>query len=217
MSYDLCLFDLDGTLVDSKEGIIKSYQYALKAFKINKESKDLIKYIGKPLRDIFRENGVNENDIEPVVSKFREYLTETGLFECKDYQGISDLLLDLKIKIKTLAVVTIKVKLYATQTLEYFDLQQYFSYVAGDTMDGSLSKNGKRDLINIALMKLDPGRHMKAVMIGDSKHDILGAKEAGIDSIGVLWGYSSHDELEQYQPTHIVETISELKYIILGK
>ena len=217
MSYDLCLFDLDGTLIDPKVGITKSYQYAFRVFNIFKELNDLTKYIGPPLRDVFRENGLDENDVEKAVIKFREYMSETGLYESVEYQGITDLLQDLKENNKTLAVVTSKLKQFANQTLDHFNLQRYFSYVAGDSIDGSLTINGKRDLISITLSKLDPAREKSVVMIGDRKHDIIGAREAGINSIGILWGYGSQEELEQAEPTHIVETINDLRVIILSK
>ena len=217
MSYDLCLFDLDGTLIDPKVGTTKAYQFALRAFNIYKELNELTKYIGPPLRDIFKENGLDENDVEIAVSKFREYLSETGIYESIEYQGISDFLQDLKENNKTLAVVTNKFKLFADQTLDHFNLQRYFSYVAGDSIDGSLTINGKRDLISITLSKLDPAREKSAVMIGDRKHDIIGAREAGINSIGILWGYGSQEELEQAEPTHIAETMNDLRNILLSK
>ncbi len=214
-SYNLCLFDLDGTLTDPKIGITKSYQYALSTFDIHEELDNLIKFIGPPLRDVFRENyGFSNSDVERAVVKFREYFSETGLLENEVYPGIREVLKELKINGIVMAVATSKVTAYANRILKHFQLDDYFSFVSGDDMAGSLTKNGKRDIINIVLDGIDPERKMSAVMIGDRKHDIIGARENGIDSIGVTWGYGSNDELETAAATRIADTTDALYFLI---
>ena len=215
--YDLCLFDLDGTLTDPKLGITKSFQHALSSFGIHEELDDLTKFIGPPLRESFRDfYGFSDADIEKAVAKFREYFAETGLFENAVYPNIPETLKKLKGGGKTLAVVTSKAKAYAVQILKHFGLDVYFSFVSGDEMDGSLTKNGKRDIIRIAIDALDPERKMPVVMIGDRKHDIIGARDNGIDSIGNTWGYGSRDELETAGATWIVDAADELCRLIIG-
>lgn len=217
MPYDLCLFDLDGTLVDPKAGITKSFQYALSAFEIKEELDGLKKFIGPPLRESFKTYGFSDADTEKAVDKFREYFEETGWFENTVYPEIPQTLQRLKGSGKTLAVATSKVKKYAEKILEHFDLGGYFTFVSGDEMDGSLTKNGKREIIRVALKAVDPWRKMPVVMIGDRKHDIIGANETGIDSIGVLWGYGSKDELEAAGASLIAQTTDSLCHFINSK
>jgi len=209
--YDLCIFDLDGTLSDPKVGITKSYQHALAAFGIYEDADDLAKFIGPPLRENFREYySLSDSDTEKAVTIFREYFAEKGLIENIIYPEIPDILQKLKDCGKTLAVATTKVKLFTDTVLIYLDIGKYFKFVAGDEMDGSLTKNGKRDIIRNVLDALDPERKMKAVMIGDRKYDILGARDNGIDSIGALWGYGSRSELEEAGATWIAGSVEDI-------
>ena len=216
MRYDLCLFDLDGTLTDPKIGITKSFQYALAAFGINEGLDNLTKFIGPPLRESFRNYyGFSDSDTEKAVARYREYFAETGLFENTVYPSIPETLQMLKNSDIMLAIVTSKVTGYANKILKHFDLDEFFVMVSGDEMDGSLTKNGKRELINIALDVLDPEHKMSVVMIGDRKHDIIGARDTGIDSIGVTWGYGSRNELETAGATWIVDSTNDLYRLIM--
>ena len=210
MKYDIYLFDLDGTLTDPKIGITKSLQYALSEFGIHEELDSLTKFIGPPLRESFKKYGFSDSEIEKAVVKYREYFSKKGIFENTIYPKIPDTLKKLKDSGKSLAVATSKPTVYANRILEHFKLAQYFDFVSGDEMDGSLTKDGKRDVIRIALDNLDPERKMSAVMIGDRKHDILGANDVGIDSIGVIWGYGSRNELETSGATWIVDNVVDL-------
>ena len=218
MSYDLCLFDLDGTLTDPKLGIAKSYQYAVEAYGIHEDLDSLTQFIGPPLREVFREHyGFGAADIEMFVAKFREYFAETGLLENDVYPGIREVLERLKDCGAIMAVATSKVAVYAVRILNHFHLDGFFSYVSGDEMDGSLTKNGKGEIIRIALDVLDPERKLSAVIIGDRKHDIHGGSDAGIDSIGITWGYGSRAELEEAGATWIAESTDELFRLITGE
>ena len=214
MRYNICLFDLDGTLTDPRIGITKSFKYALSEFGIHEELDDLTKFIGPPLRESFKNYGFSDSDTEKAVLKYREYFAETGLFENTVYPKVPEVLYNLKSLNGMLAVVTSKPEFYAGRILEHFNLNEYFCLVCGDKMDGSLTKNGKYDLIKIALNVLDPNRKMSAIMIGDRKHDILGAREAGIDSIGVTWGYGSKEELTDSGATWIACKPDDLYQII---
>ncbi|HNZ40778.1 MAG TPA: HAD hydrolase-like protein [Clostridia bacterium] len=216
MRYTLCLFDLDGTLTDPKIGITKSFQYALSYFGIHEELDNLTNFIGPPLRESFKNSyGFSDTDTEKAVAKYREYFTATGLYENAVYPKIPETLEKLKNNGCILAVATSKVTAYAKKILKHFNLDGYFTLVSGDEMDGSLTKNGKHALINIALDRLDPERTLSVVMIGDRKDDIIGANNAGIDSIGVLWGYGTVEELETANATKIVHTSDELYSLII--
>ena len=215
---NLCLFDLDGTLTDPKVGITKSYQYALSSFGINEELDNLTRFIGPPLRDVFKESyGFGQADVEKAVTKFREYFSTIGLLENDVNPEIIDVLKRLKDDGIVMAVATSKVALYTNMILKHFKIDEYFSFVSGDEMDGSRTKNGKRDIIKIALDALDPNRIESAVMIGDREHDIIGAREVGIDCIGVTWGYGSLAELEQAQATWIANSPEEMYRYIISK
>ena len=154
--YDLCLFDLDGTLSDPKVGITKGHQFALAAFGIHEELENLTKCIGPPLRENFSKLfGLSESDTEKAVAEYRKYYGTIGLFENTVYPEIPELLETLKACGKILAVATNKVIEYSARSLKHFGLEKYFAFVSGDKMDGSLTKNGKQEIIRIALEKLE--------------------------------------------------------------
>ncbi|MCL2355616.1 MAG: HAD-IA family hydrolase [Defluviitaleaceae bacterium] len=207
MTYDVYVFDLDGTLTDPVEGITKSYQYAAAAFGIKTELADLRHFIGPPIRECFKELGFTDDNVEQGVEKFREYLSTTGLYQNAVYPDLPATLARLKAEGKVLALATNKITPFAQRILEHFNLAQYFSTVSGDEPDGSLSKDGKAEIIRIALAGIGA---KKAVMLGDRKHDISGANAVGIDSIGVLWGYGSREELTEAGATHIIECADEI-------
>jgi len=216
MPYNLCIFDLDGTLTDPKEEIIKSYQYALSAFGVDFDPGQIAKFIGPPLRDIFRDlYNLPEPDVEKAVAKFRECFAQIGLTETFVFPEIPETLQKLKDSGRVLAVATSKYHVFAGATLKHFDLEKYFSFVSGDEPDGRLSKNGKFDIIRIALDTLDPVRKMSAVMIGDRMYDIEGAAENGIDSIAVTWGYGSQAEFSDAGATWVAHSPDELCRLIL--
>ena len=216
MSFEICLFDLDGTLTDPKVGITKSFQYALSAFGIHEQLDNLMRFIGPPLRESFMVSyGFSESETENAVEKFREYYAKTGVFENAVYPEIPGLLQQLGESGRILAVATSKAKFYADIILKHFDIDKHFSFVSGDEMDGSLTKTGKREIIRIALESLDPEREKAAIMIGDRKHDVNGAREAGIESIGITWGYGSRDELESAGATRIADSAAEVYRIII--
>ena len=210
----LCLFDLDGTIINPKEGITKSVQYALKFFSIEITNLDeLQKFIGPPLRDSFREfYNFSEKETEKAVEKYREYFSEKGMYENTLYPGIIDLLKQLKTDGIVLAIATSKPTFFADKIAEHFNFKRYFDFIAGSELDGARSR--KSEVIEYALDIIDPKRKKSPIMIGDRKHDIIGAKETGIESIGVTWGYGSHIELEESNATWIISSPKELYSIV---
>ena len=213
------LFDLDGTITDSKIGILKSYQYAAKHFGIDIKDEDLDLYIhliGPPLRDSIRLAGItDEKDIDLAVTKYREYLLPKGIYENQLYPGIEDLLINLKNRGKTLILATSKHEAVTRKIMDHFQLTQYFDFIAG-AIEG---RTDKADVILYALDHfniLSDEAKVKAVMIGDRYHDIIGASKAGIESVGVLYGYGSEEELTsgEYKASYIVKNIDELSKLI---
>ena len=214
MPYDLCLFDLDGTLTDPKEGITKSVGYALSSFGIHTPDLDeLTKFIGPPLHESFcKYYHFSDAEAEEAIRKYREYFSETGIYENAKYPGIGVLLGLLKVNNIALAIASSKPTVYVDRIAEHFGFRHYFDFVAGSELDGTRSR--KSEVIHYALDAVDFDRKKTAVMIGDREHDIVGATETGIDSIGITWGYGSHDELQAAGATWIADSIDELYQII---
>ena len=210
------LFDLDGTITDPKVGITKSVAFALKSFGINITNlDDLCKFIGPPLKDSFcKYYGFNESNTDIAITKYREYFSEKGLFENVEYSGIKEMLRKLSEQGKTLIIATSKPTVFAVQILEHFDLIKYFKFVAGSELDGSRSK--KSEVISYALSQNNITDLSSIIMIGDREHDIIGAKEVGIKSIGVLYGYGDIKELEKAKADYIVANVKELQSYLLG-
>ena len=193
--YQYLLFDLDGTLTDPGLGITNSVMYALRKFGIDvPERSQLYPFIGPPLKDSFRSYyGFSDEQCELAVMYYREYFKKKGMFENEVYDGIHDLLTRLKASGRSLIVATSKPEVFAVDILRHFDLYKYFDFVAGATLNDV--RNKKADIIRYALESCGIAKS-PAVMIGDRKHDMIGAKENGLDSIGVLYGYGTYDELK---------------------
>ena len=216
------LFDLDGTITDSKPGILKSMQYAMKNFGIGIKDEELDSYsffLGPPLRDSFRKGfNLNDEEAEKAVAKYREYFVPKGMFDNILYPGISDLLKNLKISGKTVILATSKPEIYARQILEHFGLLKYFDFTAGDALDGSRAGKDKAILRGLEHFNIISSEEKaKAVMIGDRNHDIIGAAKTGIESVGVLYGYGSEEELTsgEYRADYIVRDITELSELLI--
>lgn len=216
MGYEYILFDLDGTLTDPTIGITNSFIYALKKFDIEVgDRSELYKFIGPPLWDTFENYyGFSKEETKMAVEYYREYYRDKGIFENLVYDGVKYLLKTLKESGKILIVATSKPEVFAKQILEHFDIAKYFTYIAGSNLDGTRVK--KDEVIKYALESCNITDLSKAIMIGDREHDIIGAKEAGIDSIGALFGYGSRSELEKAGADFIVETVAGIGKVLLG-
>ena len=208
--YDIVLFDLDGTLTDPGEGITNSVAYALNKFNITVDDrKELYNFIGPPLINSFMKYySMNYDDGLKAVEYYREYFGVTGIFENTMFDGIPELLESIKKSGRKISLATSKPEQYAIRILEHFGLTKYFDFIGAATMDESRSK--KADVIAFTLNNLGVVDKSKVVMIGDRHHDIEGAIQNGLDSIGVLFGYGDRDELETSGATYIAETINDI-------
>ncbi|AYG00160.1 HAD family hydrolase [Lactococcus allomyrinae] len=215
MTYSTILFDLDGTLSNPARGIVNALVYALQkssAPEINQE--DLLKFIGPPLAESFKTFcGFNDEQTEQAIINYREYFSKNGLFENQLYVGISELLHTLKESGKQLGVATSKPEFYAKQIIDYFSISEYFDFIAGATMDGSRSK--KSDVIAYAIETHCITKE-NTVMVGDRAFDVIGAKENGLNSIGVLYGFGNQKELEEAGATWLVDDIKSLEDKLMG-
>ena len=214
---EVLMFDLDGTLTDPGVGITKSVKFALDYFGIHTESlKEHYRFIGPPLTQSFMKYyGFTEEQAQIGVEKYREYFRDIGIFENEPYQGIGELLDCLSRIGRRMIVATSKPKVFADRILEHFDMMRYFDLVCGSELDGTRVDKG--EVISYALDKADIAHLSKVIMIGDRRHDIIGAKEAGIDSIGVLYGYGSYEELDEAGATLVVKSVEELGNVLLGR
>ncbi|MGL5245584.1 MAG: HAD family hydrolase [Sarcina sp.] len=205
------LFDLDGTITNSKLGITKSVQYSLNHFNINVENlDDLCNFIGPPLKDSFMKfYDFEEDKALDAIMKYREYFAEKGIYENELYENIEDVLSTLKENGKTIILATSKPQVFAEKILQYFNLSHYFSYICGSELDGNRTKKG--DVIKHALKENKITDMNSVVMIGDREHDVIGAKESNIHCIGVLYGFGDYDELSKAGADCIVNDIDELK------
>ncbi|MFB6467822.1 HAD family hydrolase [Cytobacillus sp. Hz8] len=211
----IILFDLDGTLSDPKIGITKSVQYALKKMNIEEPDLDMLEcFIGPPLSVSFAEYyDFNEFQRNQAIEFYRERFKEKGMFENKLFSLIPDLLKALKDQGLTLVVATSKLTVFSEQILAYFHIDTYFDLIVGSNLDGTRSAKG--EIIQYILEHYKDHPKEDFIMIGDRKYDIIGANQTGIDSIGVTYGYGTYEELAAAKATYIVETVEELKNIIL--
>jgi len=211
--YDYILFDLDGTLTDSGPGIMNGFEYALGKMGIEvPDRSSLRKFVGPPLGDSFEKTlGFSPEDAAKGIAFYREYYADKGVYENDVYPGVFELLDKLKASGKKMIVATTKAELMANVVMDHFGLRKYFDLmVASNNTD----RKNKIDVLKYAIENggVDIG---KAVMIGDRFYDVTGASHFGIDSVGVLYGYGSRQELEDAGATYIAETVENLSEILL--
>ena len=210
------LFDLDGTLTDPKEGITRCVQYALESFGICEPERSRLEcFIGPPLKEQFMEYaGLNEKQAVMAVEKYRERFQPTGMFENRVYDGIPEMLESLRSARFRLAVATSKPEVFACRIPEHFGLRDFFEIIVGSELSGARTRKG--EVIMEALRRLGTDA-AHAVMVGDRMHDVLGAHEAGLFSIGVLFGYGSQQELTQAGADWICPSVRDLKTDLLHR
>jgi phosphoglycolate phosphatase len=210
-------FDLDGTLTDSKEGIINCYRYALDKLNCAYQAEALENsVIGPPLRVTFS-RFLNTNDevlIEKAVAIYRERFSTIGLFENRVYPGIPKMLSALQTKSFKLYVVTSKPKIFTDRILEHFQLAAWFTGIYGTELNGSF--DNKADLITFILQnrKLSAA---ETVIIGDKKEDIIAGKANRTKTIGVTYGYGTNEEINDAAPDYICDSPAEIQKTVMSE
>lgn len=209
--YKVILFDLDGTLTESGEGITKSVQYALE--KLGQPEPDLKKlevFVGPPLLQQFMKYaGLDEETAVKAVEYYRERYTDIGIFENEVYPGVEDMLDKLRGKGYILAVASSKPERFVKKVLDHFDLTKYFHEIVGSEMNGG--RTSKADVIEEALDRLHMADHRdQVVMVGDKEQDVFGARKAGLKCLAVSYGYGSEEELKNANPLKIVDSAQEV-------
>ena len=210
MRYKNVLFDLDGTLTDPAEGITNALMHAQR--RLGREvspREELFVFIGPPLIETFMsEWGLTRAEADQALVYYREHFGTKGLFENVPYAGIGECLADLKAAGLRLYVATSKPEPLSLRILEHFDL---FEAVAGSTMDEQRTKKGEVIAYALDTYALDPS---ETVMVGDRKHDVIGARENGLACIGVLYGYGSREELTAAGAAALAADLGELSALL---
>lgn len=222
MTKKYILFDLDGTLTDSSEGITKSVQHALNKLGIEENDQAMLRrFIGPPLDESFEKfYGLDKETALKAVDYYRERYSDKGIYENVLFDGIDTLLAALKEDGYIVALATCKPEIYVPRILEYFNVGRYFDVAVGSELEGG-ERRHKNQVIDEVFVRLSKAGLLenddittaksKAIMIGDRKDDILGAKASGIESMGVRYGFAEEQELEIAGADYIVETVEDIR------
>ncbi|MCY0882164.1 MAG: HAD hydrolase-like protein, partial [Firmicutes bacterium] len=208
--YSWVFWDLDGTLTDPREGIVNSVAYALSKMGRDVPAPSILNaFIGPPLLESFTTlTQMNEAEAYEAIRLYRERFSTQGLYENALLPGIPDLLKALKEDGRKLAVATNKSTPFAHAILDHFHLTPYFSYISSVPLD-QLTMT-KKHVIDHALQFFHPDALDRVLMIGDHRHDICSARQCGIHSCAVLYGYGNHDELMACRPNFTAQTVNDL-------
>lgn len=207
MTYKHFLFDLDGTLTDPAMGITNSILYAMEKFGLPKVAREeLYCFIGPPLLEMFQSQfGVNKEEAQTMLNLYREYFSTKGLYENSLYSGIKETLAALKAQGATLCLATSKPEIFAKEIMKHFDLDQYFDFIGGSTLEETRTK--KEDVIAYVLKEANLPKE-STLMVGDRIYDIEGANVHSIPCAAVLYGYGDREELKDAD--YILEKFEEL-------
>lgn len=210
MHYQNILFDLDGTLTDPREGITRSIQYALAQLGIDEpDLRRLEHFIGPPLLQCFMSSyGFDEARAWEAVAHYRVRFKDTGLYENRLFEGVGELLDLLGGQGRTLYIATSKPTVFAVEIARHFDFARHFKVIYGSELDGT--RTDKVELIAHLVQReaLDPAQ---TLMIGDRKHDLIGAHRNGLRAAGVGYGFGSREELLAERPAHYFASLGELR------
>ena len=211
MTQKSILFDLDGTLTDSGEGIINCATLALEHFGLPVPSREEMRvFVGPPLSETFQKFGVPAENVDEAIAVYRSRYIPIGKFENTPYPGIRELLETLQNHGHKLYVATSKPEGMSVDILEHFDLAKYFTRICGAAMD--MSRNSKEAVIDYLLKEC--GEDANRIMVGDTTFDVIGAKAHGIPCIGVSWGYGEVKDMDNAGAAAIAYSMDELLKLI---
>lgn len=212
-TYQIIAFDLDGTLTEPSAGIVASFKYAHEKMGIKYSSEeDLKKFIGPPIRDVWTKTyGLSNEQAELAVKYFREYFSEYGWWNNVLFDGVHEMLKTLKSRGKKLILATSKPEKFAIKIMEKFDIAKYFDFLGGASLDGS--RDTKESVLSYALSSIGVNtdkEKQSAILVGDRFYDAVGAKACNIDSLGVLYGHGSMQEINSCGFNYVVKTVNEI-------
>ena len=208
--YNIVLFDLDGTVIDSIEGILNSMNYSFRNVGIDEINKEnLLPFIGPPIVHTLQQHyGMTEEAANHTMTFYHKYYREKGWKQFSLYDGIEELIKELKRQGKKIGMATNKPKYYAEKIIEYKNLHMFFDYIGGSNFEKGITN--KKLVILDCLDKMGVNDKSKVVMIGDRHYDIDGAKEAGIDAIGITYGYGDKNELTKAGAIKVLDTTKNI-------
>lgn len=222
-NYDIVIFDLDGTLIDSRIGIHSSIVYTLKEMGVPAVDQELLsRFIGPPLIDSFQSVcGMTEPEAERAVAVYKEYFAVEGIKGFEVYEGVPEMLWLLRASGVRMAIATTKDDVFAREIALNADFMPFLEAVIGSDREGAMLR--KPELIAAALNALTVSlpvsaylESLRIVMVGDHALDIMGAKANNIASIAVTYGFGDNEELQQARPNHVVDSVTELRNLLLG-
>ena len=215
--YDAVLFDFDGTVADTGKGIFNGVYHVLDSMGIDPPEPEKLRYfIGPPLHESFRiVFGFNEEECKAAVATYREYYSDKGIFELTMYDGMEELFRKLKARGIKLGISSSKPEIFLLRIVDKFGLSELFDTVKGSDID--YIHSDKSLIIRRATEAMNLPGSAKVLMVGDRCFDINGAKKAGVDSAGVLFGYGSREEFEEAGADYIAADANELFGIITGE
>lgn len=215
-NFEYILFDLDGTLIDSKRGIVKCIRYALDKKNIPYTDDLLDKMIGPPFRVSMHDFlGLEMPIIEQLISLYRGIYEVEGWKNCSVYEGVENMLKTLHGEGKRLAVATSKPIKFTNMIVDGFNLRQYFDFVCGASSDAS--REAKCDVIQACLDSLNVEDKSKVLMVGDRLYDIEGAHQCGVKCAAILYGYGNIEEFEEYKADYVLPMPNDVVQLVLGK
>ena len=214
-NYDIILFDLDGTLTNPERGLVEAFVYCFRKLGIDYgEKASLKRFIGPPLHEEWqRELGFTPEESSHAIEIMREYYDIYGWWDNEVYSGIREMLTALSLAGKTLGVATSKPERTAKKVLSLFGLDKYFDFVGGAS--GSKTRDKKSEVLEYVLDNLGITDKSQCVLVGDRKYDAIGAFDVGIDSIGILWGHGSREELSKECFVSLAESPEDLVKMLL--
>ncbi len=214
--YDYVIFDFDGTVVDTGEGILKSLQYSFKEMgREVPDLDDLKKFIGPPIHYSYTTYyGVSEEEVGMYIKKYRERYRAKGIYECALYKGFPEVLDTLHEKGVKIGIASSKPESLIYDVSDFLGVTEKFDAIVGVQLDDS-NHSTKTGLVLEAMKKLGEEDKSKVLMVGDRCYDIDGAAGAEVDSCGVLWGYGSKEEFREHNATYMVSDTEELLKIVL--
>lgn len=212
------LFDLDGTITDSYPGITAGVKYSLEGLGIIEEDIDNLKrFVGPPLHETYeRCYGVAGEEYLKALSLFHVYYRSRGIFECTVFDGVEELLKRLQKHGKRIFLATSKPEPEAKRVVEHFGLTKYFTFIGGSDGDLGTARDTKGKVIEYVIESVGLDK-ADCVMVGDKSYDIIGARSAGIASVGILYGYGDIKELIESGADHICKDLGELEAFLLGR
>lgn len=215
--YDYVIFDFDGTVTDTGEGILKSLQYSFEQMGDSvPDLSDLKKFIGPPIHYSFVTfYGVKEENVGKYIEKYRERYRKIGIYECCLYDGMLDTLKTLRENGIKIGIASSKPVSLIYDVMNYLKITELFDAVVGTQFDDS-NHSGKKDLVLQSMEKLGAADKDRVLMVGDRYFDIDGANGAGVDSCGVLFGYGNEQEFKEHGATYIVGSAGAIVKLALG-